>query len=126
MFVVTDQASGLTIALALLFFAFTLDDVRHECALVHWFQRVADVVDEETGMWVVQPEYDNRNRRTLEVVHVDSIARSCHLLPIFGKSPLPEDFSYYYSLTSFKAYFVNKFASNHVHEFLTEDNNTNT
>ncbi|KAJ3871695.1 hypothetical protein F5051DRAFT_340527 [Lentinula edodes] len=124
-FVVTNQTSymcSLTIARVLLFFAFTLDGERHECALVHWFERVADVVDEETGMWVVQPEYDHQNRRTLEVIHVDSIARGCHLLPVFGHAALPEDFSFDHSLTSFKAYFVNKYASNHVHEFLIDDN----
>ncbi|KAJ3833133.1 hypothetical protein F5878DRAFT_719544 [Lentinula raphanica] len=82
---------------------------RHECALVNWFERVADVVDEETGMWVIRPEYDAQNRHTLEVIHVDSIARG-----------LPEDFSFHHALLSFRAFYVNKYASNHVHEFLNE------
>ncbi|KAJ3927425.1 MAG: hypothetical protein NXY57DRAFT_1051007 [Lentinula lateritia] len=63
-FVVTNQTlymCGLTIA---------------RCALVHWFERVADVVDKEMGMWVVQPEYDHQNRRTLEVIHVSATGSS--------------------------------------------------
>ncbi|KAJ3966017.1 hypothetical protein EV361DRAFT_1028835 [Lentinula raphanica] len=111
---------GLTVAQVLLFFAFTHDGKRHECALVNWFKRVADVVDEETGMWVIRPEYDAQNRHTLEVIHVDSIARGCHLLPVYGGTALPEDFSFHHALLSFRAFYVNKYASNHVHEFLNE------
>ncbi|KAJ3755922.1 hypothetical protein EV360DRAFT_48864 [Lentinula raphanica] len=73
-------------------------------------------------MWVVQPEYDTQNRCTMEVIHVDSIARGCHLLPVYGCSALPEDFSFPHTLLSFKAYFVNQYVSNHVHEFLNEKN----
>ncbi|KAJ3924930.1 MAG: hypothetical protein NXY57DRAFT_907639, partial [Lentinula lateritia] len=54
--------------------------------------------------------------------HVDSIAHGCHLPPVFGHAALPEDFLFDHSLTSFKAYFVNKYASNHVHKFLIDDN----
>ncbi|KAJ3994076.1 hypothetical protein F5050DRAFT_1576335 [Lentinula boryana] len=123
-FVVTgDEPSmlGLTVARVLLFFSFKFHDIVHECALVHWFRRVSEQCDNSTGMWIVQPEFDLRNQRTLEVVHVDSITRGCHLLPIYGSRALPEDFTYHYALTSFPAYYVNSYIDNHTHEFLALD-----
>ncbi|KAL0565589.1 hypothetical protein V5O48_016435 [Marasmius crinis-equi] len=123
LFVHTNQSplmGGYTIARAIMFFAFKFGGQKHECVLVNWFSRVGDAQDEDTGMWVVKPEFAG-SIRTLEVISIDSVARACHLLPVFGKRPLPEEFTYEYALTAFKAYFVNKHASVHLHEFLDED-----
>jgi hypothetical protein len=123
-FVATGEGSsmlGLTIARVLLFFSFRYHDVVHECALVNWFERVSDMPDEVTGLWVVQPEYDLQHRRTVEVISVDSIVRGCHLLPNYGTRALEEDFTYHYALTSFCSYFVNSFVDNHTHQFLSEN-----
>ncbi|KAJ3792476.1 hypothetical protein GGU11DRAFT_819026 [Lentinula aff. detonsa] len=92
-----DTVFVVTVARILLFFSFKFHDVMHECALVHC-----------TGMWIVQPEFDLCNQRTLEVVYVDSITRRA----------LPEDFTYHYALTSFPAYYVNSYIDNHTHEIL--------
>ncbi|KAK7438087.1 hypothetical protein VKT23_018253 [Stygiomarasmius scandens] len=109
---------GMTIARVLLFFSFLLEGERQECALVNWFRPVSDEPDEEAGMWTVKPEFDGQGRRTLEVISVDAIARACHLLPVFGRRALPEHYSYEFALTSFPAFYVNKFVSVHLHEFL--------
>lgn len=121
-FVVTGEGEsmlGLTIARVLLFFSFVYHDAVHECALVHWYKCSSDKPDEDMGLWMVRPEYDLRHQRTLEVVHVDSIARGCHLIPNYGTQALPEDFTYHYALTSFPSYYVNSFVDNHAHQFLS-------
>lgn len=41
-----------------LFFSFWHNGVTYPCALVEWFVRVSDEPDEDTGMWMVQPEFD--------------------------------------------------------------------
>ncbi|KAH9994306.1 hypothetical protein BJV74DRAFT_877659 [Russula compacta] len=88
------------------------------CALVHWL--IPDnVPDDDTGMWVVQPEFAGNRRRTLSVIHLDGVARAAHLLPVYGSSFVPEDFDFSDSLDSFRAYFVNNCIDHHSHEFLS-------
>ncbi|TFK63944.1 hypothetical protein BDN72DRAFT_291432 [Pluteus cervinus] len=109
---------GFTIGRVLLFFSFRYLDQRYECALVHWLVRYDEEPDPETGLWIVCPEYGPNQQRTIQVVHVKSIARGAHLIPIYGSDPLPEDFEYTCALDSFQAYYVNSYADNHIHELL--------
>ncbi|OBZ66097.1 High-affinity hexose transporter HXT6 [Grifola frondosa] len=51
-----DGFLGLGVARVLLFFSFTFNDIRYPCALVHWFKRISDEPDEDTGMYIVKPE----------------------------------------------------------------------
>jgi hypothetical protein len=113
-----DPMYGMTIGRALLFFSFTFRDKYLPCALVHWLVP-GNVPDEITGMWVVQPEFMGNGRRSLSVIHLDSVARAAHLLPIYGTSFIPEDLQFYDSLDIFRAYFVNNVIDHHTHEFLT-------
>ncbi|KAJ7482263.1 hypothetical protein B0H11DRAFT_2418405 [Mycena galericulata] len=139
-FIVTDPdrpgMEGMVIGRTLLFFSFTFRDVYYPCALVHWHSP-ANGIDEDTGMhrpshtllavkcgltdvWVVTPEFERNGRRSLAVVHLDCIARAAHLLPVYGAAFLPDDFHFSYSLDSFRAFFVSRFADHHTHEFLFE------
>ncbi|KAJ7221252.1 hypothetical protein GGX14DRAFT_669179 [Mycena pura] len=111
---------GMVIGRTLLFFSFTYLDTHHSCALVHWHTRVGNAPDDDTGMWVVAPEFEGNGRRSLAVVDLDCIARAAHLLPIYGSALLDEDFHFSYSLDSFRAFFVNRFTDHHTHEFLHE------
>ena len=70
------------------------------------------------GMWTVTQERDCRGKPTCEVIHIDSIARVAHLLPIYGSSRVPEDFDYHDALDAYNAFFVNHFIDNHAHEFI--------
>ena len=110
---------GMLIARVLLFFSFYDPYLTKSlpCALVNWFVPDEDKPDEATGMWVVSPEREG-NERTLEVIHLDSIARGAHLLPVYGSGFLPEDFQYTVSLDAFRSYFVNSYIDHHTHEFL--------
>lgn len=109
---------GMIIGRVLLFFSFNFESRHHSCALIHWLVPVGDSPDSETGLWVVRPEFERNGRRSLQVISLDSIARAAHLLPVFGSSPLPEDFHFSQSLDAFRAYFVNRYADHHTHEFL--------
>jgi hypothetical protein len=112
-----DGMLGMTIGRALLFFSFKFRGRKYSCALVHWLTPL-DQPDEDTGMWVVQPEFEGNGRRTLSIIHLDCVARAAHLLPVYGSSFLPEDFHFADSLDVFRAYFVNSYIDHHSNEFL--------
>ncbi|KAG6888151.1 hypothetical protein C0992_009495 [Termitomyces sp. T32_za158] len=109
---------GMTIARVLLFFSFIWEDTHYACALVHWLIPVGHEPDHETGLWVVKPEFDARHRHTLAVIHIDTIARGVHLLPIYGSNFLPESFHFSQSLDAFRAYFVNRYIDHYAYEFI--------
>ncbi|KAI5886109.1 uncharacterized protein SCHCODRAFT_02673152 [Schizophyllum commune H4-8] len=47
-----------------------------------------DAVDNETGMWIVEPEYLHDGSPSLEVIHLETIARGVHLIGIGNKELL--------------------------------------
>lgn len=109
--------SGFLVARVLLFFSFTLDDKLHQCALVHWFSVSGDQPDPDNGMWVVTPDYLG-GARSLAVIHIDSIFRAAHILPIFDNTPLPRTLDYTSVLDSFQGFYLNKYIDYHVYEIL--------
>ncbi|KAH9982991.1 hypothetical protein BGW80DRAFT_1434184 [Lactifluus volemus] len=104
---------GLNVARIRTFFSFVYNDVVFPCAFVEWFTTVG--VDSITGMWVVHPDYIC-NRRHKAVIHLDAILRAAHLIPIYGRNPLPIQINSVVSLDTFKAYYVNKYIDHHAHE----------
>ncbi|KAI9436783.1 hypothetical protein BJY52DRAFT_1130347 [Lactarius psammicola] len=120
-FVVVDDSKpgmeGMEIGRVLLFFSFEYRRKNLSCALINWFVH-ANERDPDTGMWTVEQELDHHGQPTLEVIHVDSIARAVHLLPIFGGSRVPEDFDYHNALDSYYSFFVNHYVNHHAHEFI--------
>ena len=109
---------GLAVGRIFLFFSFTFQDVHYPCALVHWYSLVGLEPDGETGLWVVKPDFKADRSRSLAVVHLKSISRGAHLIGVYGSSFLPEGFHFNNSLDLFRAYFVNRYADHHTHEFL--------
>jgi hypothetical protein len=63
-FVVVDELQpgmrGMVVARVLLFFSFTDPYLGKDmpCALVNWFVHAGEEPDEDTGMWVVEPELE--------------------------------------------------------------------
>jgi len=121
-FVVLDESQpgmdGMEIGQVLLFFSFHYHQKEFSCALIHWYVR-DDEPDTDTEMWTVQLECDRRGIPTVQVIEVETIARTTHLLPIYGSSRVPDDFSHHDALDSFYSFFVNHFIDNHAHELLT-------
>ncbi|KAH9029569.1 hypothetical protein EDB85DRAFT_2074436 [Lactarius pseudohatsudake] len=103
-FVVLDDSQpgmdGMEIGRVLLFFSFEYRRKSFSC------------------MWVMKQEVNRRGQPTLEVIHVDSIARAAHLLPIYGSSRVPEDFDYHDALDTYYSFFVNHYVDYHAHEFI--------
>jgi len=106
---------GLLVARVFLFFSFTIAEELHQCALVHWFSVFGDKPDPDNGMWVVTPDYSGVDRN-LSVIHIDSIVRAAHLLPIFDQQPLPNTLNYTKTLDSFVGFYVNKHIDYHAYE----------
>ena len=108
---------GLEIARVCLFFSFEAEEQVYPCALVHHFHKTYTDPDPDNGMWVVEPEYVADKSRSMSVIHVDSIVRAAHLLPIFSiSSTLPPQLRFSLTLDSFRAFYVNKYIDYHAFE----------
>ena len=109
--------SNFLVAHALLFFSFTIDDKLHQCALIHWFSISGDHPDPDNSMWVATPDYSG-DTRDLAVIHIDSIFRATHLLPIFNDTPLCHTLDYTATLDSFQSFYINTYIDYHAYETL--------
>ncbi|KAF8415957.1 hypothetical protein L210DRAFT_3616358 [Boletus edulis BED1] len=111
---------GMDITCVYCFFSFTHTNGQiFPCALVHWFDRVIDEPDELTGMWMVSPSFLEDGSHNLGVIHVDSIIRAAHLLPVFGDEPVPPYVTFHNSLNIYRGFYVNRFADHHAFELAT-------
>lgn len=112
---------GLHVARVRLFFSFTLYGKLYPCALVHWFEKTKDEPDEENGMWVVEPDLYPNGEPVTAVIHIDSIVRAAHLMPVYTVDgtaiDLPSHLKHTDTLDYFKAFYVNKYIDHHAHEF---------
>jgi hypothetical protein len=107
---------GLDVIRILLFFLFTSGDITYPCALVTWFSLLDEEPDEDTGMWMVQPEVNPDDTPVTTMIHLDCIFRAAHLLPIHGNASVPTTISPHNSLNAFSAFYVNKYADHHAFE----------
>ncbi|KAK1223202.1 hypothetical protein PQX77_013925 [Marasmius sp. AFHP31] len=116
-----DQAviKGMMVARILLLFSFKYLNATRPCALVNWYVPSDDAPDHDTGMWVVEPEYVGQHR-SVQVISLDTIAHSAHLLPVYGDEILPETFHFSDSLDAFDLYYVNKYANHFMYDFLLQ------
>jgi hypothetical protein len=117
--VVDEGAEGFRALAALrvkLFFSFRYQGTDFPCALVEWFSPAFGGPDPDTGMWVVRPDANEDGLRDTTVIHIDTIFRLAHLIPVYGDSTIPPDFHFSYSLDVFDAFFVNKYIDHHSHE----------
>ena len=101
------------------FFSFThMDRQFFSCALIHWFDRLADQPNEVNGMWMVRPSYLDDGSSNLAVINVDSIIHAAHLLPIYGNKSILHDIAPQNSLDYFDTFYVNCFADHHTFELI--------
>ncbi|KAH7905684.1 hypothetical protein BJ138DRAFT_1138203 [Hygrophoropsis aurantiaca] len=108
-----DGMRGLDVARFLCFFSLTFEDKVYPAAVVHWFARIGDEPDEDTGMWKVEPCFNEDASRHISVIHVDMIFCAAHLIPVYGSKPLPKGIKHYHLYDLFNAYYVNKHADHH-------------
>ncbi|KAH9937976.1 hypothetical protein B0H21DRAFT_698721 [Amylocystis lapponica] len=110
-----DGMLGMLVGRVLTFLAFSHEDVRYPCALVEWLMVDGEAPDPLTGMWMVKPEIV-RGERTIGLIHLDCVVRACHLIGVYGKTSVPVDFHFSYSLDVFRAFYINRYADYHSHE----------
>lgn len=108
--------AGLDIARVYLFFSCTFNGVKYPCALVHWFSRVGQSADPGTGMWIVEPDFTDDEVPITSVIHLDTIIRAAHLLPVFKEKFVSRDLSFSDTLNHFQLFYVNKFIDHHAFE----------
>lgn len=103
---------GLLVARVFLFFSLKHEGDVYPCALIRWYSAIDTEPDEETGMWIIQPDEGDNG---LDVIHLDTMLRCAHLIGVAGNSFIPK-IKFTESLNAFKAFYVNKYADYHAHE----------
>ncbi|KIM64604.1 hypothetical protein SCLCIDRAFT_114703, partial [Scleroderma citrinum Foug A] len=120
MFIITDPElegmRGMDVARVLCFFVFKTQGKQYPCAVVWWFDRIGDMPDETTGMWMVHPSFIWGQQPNFAVIHVDAIFRAAHLIPIFGRELVPLEIKPYHCYNIYRGFYVNKFADHHAFE----------
>jgi hypothetical protein len=111
-----DGMRGLDIARTRLFFSFSYNGVKYPCALVDFFSCVDDVPNDNTGMWVVEPRILDDGRKSTSIIHLDTIVRAAHLLPVFGRDHISRTLTHSDTLDEFSRFYVNKYADHHSFE----------
>ncbi|KAF8881514.1 hypothetical protein CPB84DRAFT_1817258 [Gymnopilus junonius] len=82
--------------------------VTYPCALVEWFSTI--------GMWMVEPNFNALGEWAQSVIHLGSILRCAHLMPVAGNVFISQRVKFHNSLDAFQAYYVNKYIDHHAHE----------
>ncbi|KAI6017634.1 hypothetical protein PISMIDRAFT_119762 [Pisolithus microcarpus 441] len=110
----SEDMSGLDVARILCFFSFKYQGTFYPCAVIHWFDHVRDGPDAATGMWVVRPGYRTHNFQNIAIVHINTIYRAAHLIPVYAVHNINSaDVRPHHSYDTFHSFYVNKYADHH-------------
>jgi len=108
---------GLQVARVFLFFSFLHGGTYYPCALVQWFSVIGDRLENETGLWMVEPDVYEDGLPYLAVIHLESIFRAAHLIPAYRTSNfVRRSLTMHNTLDEFKAFYINKFVDHHAFE----------
>ena len=118
-FAVTDPdipgMEGLNITRVKCIFSFKHNGQMYLCALVHWFSKINEEPDFNTGMWWVEPDFNIEGESLYAVIHLDTMVCAAHLI---GKpnGPVSSDITHISALEKFDSYYVNKYIDHHAYE----------
>jgi hypothetical protein len=107
---------GLYVARVRSFFSITHNKVKYPCALINSFSTIGESPCQETGMWMVKPDFDRTGNHTMSIIHLDSILRGAHLMGVSGSQFIPRHLKFTHTLDAFRAFYVNKYIDHHAHE----------
>jgi hypothetical protein len=108
---------GLEVARVFLFFSFVHQDVSYPCALIQWFCVIGDEAEDETGLWMVEPDVNEDGQPNLTVIHLDTIFHAAHLVPAYRTSNfVRRSLSMHETLDEFKTFYINKFVDHNAFE----------
>ena len=110
---------GLYIARVRHFFSIRHNKTHFPCALVSWYSTIGTTPCADTGMWKVEPDFDNMGNLAMSIIHLDSMVRGAHLrvMGIAGDTRIPRHLTFDRSLDAFQAFYVNKYIDHHAHEY---------
>ncbi|KAL7278386.1 LOW QUALITY PROTEIN: hypothetical protein ACG7TL_008366 [Trametes sanguinea] len=109
---------GMDVARLRLLFAFRYRGRHFDCAVVHWYKRISNAVDSDTGMWIVEPSFLRGRMPLLSVVHLNTVVRAAHLIGAMVGQRVPDGVEGYNALDKLKTFYVNKYADHHAFELL--------
>jgi hypothetical protein len=105
---------GLEVARVMAFFSFVHEGRKYQSALIHWFSRVGAELDENTGLWVVKPDFNNDGHPHLAIIHINTIYCGAHLIPVYCSArTIHRSLTMHDSLDVFRQFYVNKFIDYH-------------
>ncbi|KAF9440726.1 hypothetical protein P691DRAFT_686695, partial [Macrolepiota fuliginosa MF-IS2] len=113
----TPSFRGMFMAQVLAFLKLMHNHIKYPCAIISWFSTVGEQPCPQTGMWIVQRDWDENGRPKLSIIHLDTILCAAHLIGITGSTMIPHHhLSCVNSLNAFKTFYVNKFIDYHAHK----------
>ena len=72
---------------------------------------------DNTGMWIVKPDISDDGKTVSSIIHLDTVVRASHLLPVFGKGrKISKTLLFTDTLDTFTRFCVNKYADHHAFE----------
>jgi hypothetical protein len=77
---------------------------------------VDDVPNENTSMWVVEPNIQEDGMKFTSIIHLDTVVQAGHLLPVFGQDFISWTLTLSDTLDKFTSFYVNKYADHHSFE----------
>jgi len=98
------------------FFSFRSQDCLYPCAMVQWYSRCGDEPDEDTGIWIVEPDVCKDSMPFTDIIHLDIIVCSSHLIAVYGNRPLLKGILLCYTLNLFHSYYINKYIDHYAFE----------
>jgi hypothetical protein len=101
-----DIMGGFRAGRVLRFISFDWLERTYQGALVEWFDPIGIHPDQLTGMWKVRAT-QICGGRSVELIPLTTIVRSCHLIPAYGDRWIPKDFHRSSSHTSFDVFYLN-------------------
>ena len=102
---------GLEVAQIFLFFSFVHKVSYFPCVLVQWFSIIGDEPDDETGLWMVEPNIHQDGQPHLAIIHLDTIYRAAHLIPVYLLDFINQSLTMHDTLDEFDVFYVNKFVN---------------
>ena len=112
---------GLEVVRACLFFSFVHEGVKYPCALVHWFSRPSNVPSDFMGMYTLEPDHNRNSQPVTAVIHLDTVFRAAHLLPVFHNHPaLLKHQRFEQTLNLFSEFYINHYIDHHAFELVSQ------
>ena len=85
---------------------------------MHWYSWIGDEADEDTGLWVVEQDFNEVGAPLAGIIHLDSILQAARLMRVCGEAFVPKALTADNSLDPFHSFYVHKFVDHHAFEIV--------